>query len=52
VLRDPLARDDVGLTRTRTETPCLVYNKSVELITHGYELIWILESSSVDIGDR
>jgi hypothetical protein len=42
VLEDPLAEDDVGLARIGNETPCLVCNKSVELITHGHEPIWIL----------
>jgi hypothetical protein len=52
VLENPLARDEVGSAGARDETPRLDRNKSMVLILHGREPIWIFEGGTVALGDQ
>jgi hypothetical protein len=52
VVKDPLARDDVGVPRRRHEIPSVVAEESTILLGHSLELVGILECRTCGGGNR
>jgi hypothetical protein len=52
VVKDPLARDDVGVTRRRHEIPSVIAEESTILLGHSLEPVGILERRTCGGGNR